>query len=72
MQRSAETSFVDIMGSLFWVELVMVDECSSVTRPQGNHWVTGQTPSHYPLQFHAFSDDQFQSSSFSNYPYMEK
>lgn len=64
--------FVDIMGSLFWAELVTVDEHSSVTGPQGNDWVIGQTPSHSPLQFCAFPEDQCQSASFSGYPYMEK
>lgn len=58
--------FVDITGSLFWAKLVTVDECSSVTEPQGNDWVIGQAPSHFPLQFCAFPEDQCQSASFSD------
>lgn len=65
-------SLVDIMRSLFWAELLTVDECSSVTGSQESDWIIGQASSHYPLQFCAFPKDQCQSASFSDYPYMEK
>lgn len=66
------TVIVGIMGSHFCAKLVMINECSSVTGPQGHEWVIGRAPSHFPFQFHAFPEDQHQSVSLSYYTYMEK